>query len=145
MPRKRVTAEQRRAVVERSGESCEYCLSQLRFSMQSFSVEHIIPVEKGGETELENLGLSCQGCNNHKYNKILGHDPVSRKTVPLYHPRQQNWMDHFIWNEDFTQIVGTTPTGRATVRELKVNRVGLVNLRRVLYQTSKHPPGWGKS
>lgn len=82
MRKKRISAGQRRAVAERAKGCCEYCLSQLRFSMQSFSIEHIIiPADKGGKTEPENLALSCQGCNNHKYNKTEGYDPVSRQTV----------------------------------------------------------------
>jgi 5-methylcytosine-specific restriction endonuclease McrA len=87
MRKNRITANQRHVVAERAKGCCEYCLSQLHFSMQSFSIEHIIPVDKGGKTELENLALSCQGCNNHKYNKIEGYDPVSRQFVPLFHPR----------------------------------------------------------
>ena len=140
MRKSRVTAKQRRLVVERAGGCCEYCLSQVRFSTQSFSVEHIIHRDQGGETEIENLALSCQGCNNHKYTKTEGSDPVSREYVPLYHPRQQQWGDHFAWNDDCTLIMGVTATGRATVETLHLNREGVVNLRRLLYTAKKHPP-----
>ncbi len=140
MLKSRITIIQRRIIAERAENCCEYCLSQLRFSMQSFSIEHIIPVDKGGNSESGNLALSCQGCNNHKYNKTEGYDPVSRQMVSLYHPRQQNWNAHFVWNEDCTLIIGITPTGRATVNTLHLNREGLVNLRRILYEARKHPP-----
>jgi len=140
MPKPRVTAEQRRVVEERAQGCCEYCLNQARFSSQPFAVEHIIPTIKGGETALDNLALSCQGCNNHKYDKIEGFDPVGKKTVPLYHPRRQKWSDHFVWNYDCTLIIGVTPTGRATVETLHLNREGLVNLRRLLYAARKHSP-----
>ncbi len=89
---------------------------------------------------MENLALACQGCNNHKYNRTEGVDPVSRKNVPLYHPRKQRWSEHFVWNRDFTQILGITPTGRATVILLNLNRDGLVNLRGILHKAGKHPP-----
>jgi len=108
--------------------------------MQSFSIEHIIPVDKAGKTELENLALSCQGCYNHKYNKTEGYDTVSRQVAPFYHPRQQKWTEHFIWNAVCTLIIGITPTGRVTVNTLNLNREGLVNLRRILYTARKHPP-----
>ena len=140
MRKSRVTAKKRRLVVERAQGCCEYCLSQVRFSTQSFSIEHIIPQEKGGKTEVENLALSCQGCNNHKYTKTEGYDPVSRQSVPLYHPRQQQWGAHFAWNDDYTLIIGLTATGRATVETLHLNREGVVNLRRLLYTAKKHPP-----
>lgn len=140
MPEKRVTAEQRRIVAERANNCCEYCYSQSKFATESFSVEHIIPRSLGGQNDLENLALACQGCNGHKYVKIRGYDSVSREPVPLYHPRTQKWNKHFRWNDDFTLIIGMTPTGRVTVRNLKLNREGLVNLRRVLYAAGKHPP-----
>jgi pSer/pThr/pTyr-binding forkhead associated (FHA) protein len=60
--------------------------------------------------------------------------------VPLYHPRNQQWSDHFAWNEDFSLIIGLTATGRATVETLQINREGVVNLRRVLYTMGEHPP-----
>jgi len=140
MPKNRVTTEQRRIVTERARGCCEYCLSQERFATQNFSVEHIIPKSQGGKTDVDNLALACQGCNNYKYNKIEGRDPESGDIVSLYHPRQQQWSDHFGWNDDFTLIIGLTPTGRATTEVLQLNRSGVVELRQVLYEVGKHPP-----
>jgi len=141
MSENRVTAQQKKSVVKRANGCCEYCRSQERFAIQAFSAEHIISKSQGGETNLDNLALSCQGCNNHKYNKIQGGDPVTGETVPLYHPRKQLWNDNFAWNNDFTLVIGLTPTGRATVETLQLNREGVVNLRRVLYTMGEHPPG----
>lgn len=126
-------------IIKRAHGYCEYCHSQARFSTQGFSVEHIIPVSCGGETILDNLALACQGCNNHKYTKTTGRNPVNGEMVPLFHPRKQKWQDHFAWSDDFTQIIGLTPTGRATVETLQLNREGLINLRRVLYMMGEHP------
>ncbi len=108
--------------------------------MQSFSVEHIVPRARGGTNTLDNLALACQGCNNHKYLKTEDRDPITGMVVPLFHPRQQRWNDHFVWSEDYTLIIGITPIGRATVEALRLNRPGLVNLRRVLYAMGEHPP-----
>lgn len=140
MSNQRVTAEQRRIVITRAKQCCEYCVSQVKFATESFSVEHIIPRIKVGKTELDNLALSCQGCNNFKHTKTEGLDPITGKIVPLFHPRQQGWQEHFAWDDDYTLIVGITPTGRATVKELKLNRSGLLNLRRVLFAMGEHPP-----
>lgn len=136
----RVTAEQRRIVVERANGCCEYCRSQARFATQSFSVEHITPKGRGGNTTLENLALACQGCDNFKFIKTEARDPLSGKSVSLYHPRNQKWRAHFSWNDDYTLIVGLTPSGRATVEALHLNRDELVNLRQILYAMGEHPP-----
>ena len=135
-----ISRQQKQIVVDRARGCCEYCRSQVRFATQSFSVEHIRPLSRNGETTLDNLALACQGCNNHKYTKTEGEDPVRGKRVPLYHPRGQRWADHFKWNGDFTLIVGITPTGRATVEALQLNRAGIVNLRQILYGLGEHPP-----
>src|SRR5689334_22483763 len=115
MSESRVSPRDKELVVERAGGCCEYCYSQARFAVQPFSVEHIEPRSRAGESGPANLALACQGCNNHKYNKTEGRDPVSGNMVSLFNPRRHRWADHFAWDESFTLIVGLTPTGRATV------------------------------
>jgi 5-methylcytosine-specific restriction endonuclease McrA len=139
----RLTQAQRREVQQRARGCCEYCISQAQFSSDPFSIEHIRPRSKGGTDDLENLALACQGCNNFKYNHICAIDPVTGNSVPLYHPRQHLWYDHFTWNDDCTNLIGITPTGRATVERLKLNRTGVTNLRRIFGSIGQHPPqGW---
>jgi len=108
--------------------------------MDPFSAEHILPRAAGGKTMLDNLALACQGCNGCKHSRTEAIDPVSNRLAPLYHPRQQRWHDHFAWNADCTLLIGLTPTGRVTILELQMNRLGLVNFRRVLYAAGEHPP-----
>lgn len=136
----RISAQIRRMVWNRAEGCCEYCRSQARFATQAFSIEHIIPRKAGGTNEATNLALACQGCNNHKYTKTRAVDPITLAQAPLFHPRQDIWGNHFAWNETYTLIVGLTPTGRATVHALKLNRAGLINLRHVLFQMGEHPP-----
>jgi hypothetical protein len=132
--------ERGRLVAERARGICEYCRSPESYSSDPFSVEHILPLQAGGSDEMENLAFACQGCNNFKYTKTTARDPVSLQLVPLFHPRIYGWRDHFIWNEDFSMILGTTPMGRATVEALRLNRPGLINLRRALFREGAHPP-----
>lgn len=62
-------------------------------------------------TEAGNVALSCQGCNNHKYNKTEGVEPVSGASVTLFHPRRDRRDDHFAWSNDASHVVGLTPNG----------------------------------
>ena len=136
----RVSAKLKRQVFERARACCEYCLCQAKYSSDPFSIEHIIPVVKGGLNESVNLALACQGCNGQKYDKIESIDPVTQLLVPLYNPRLYIWNEHFEWHSDYCLIVGLTPTGRATVELLNLNREGVVNLRFVLHTMGQHPP-----
>ena len=130
----------REMVGGRSDFRCEYCRSPEWVSPASFSVEHIIPTSAGGAEDPGNLAFSCQGCNNHKYTATTGPDPSDGAVVPLFHPRKELWSTHFSWSESKLEIVGDTPTGRATVTRLKLNRPNLLNLRRILLAASEHPP-----
>jgi 5-methylcytosine-specific restriction endonuclease McrA len=143
MAEDRVGPSLRREVADRARGCCEYCRSQERFAMQAFSVEHIDPRSRAGATAAANLAYACQGCNNHKYNRTHGTDPVTDEAVPLFHPRRQRWRDHFAWTPDGALIVGVSPIGRATVAVLRLNREGLVNLRRLLFAAGEHPPPEG--
>ena len=131
---------QRERILRRAQWTCEYCRVMERYSPDPLSVEHIVPQSKGGDGSYENLAASCQGCNNHKYQKTEASDPQTGGAVPLFHPRRQRWRDHFAWSLDSTRIVGITPIGRATVELFRLNRVGLVNLRKVLHKEGVHPP-----
>ncbi len=115
------------------------CLN-LNFRMMIFFVEHILPKALGGLDDLENLALSCQACNNRKFIATTAIDPISGKVVPLFHPRLDNWSTHFVWIENCSELAGISAVGRATVVCLKLNRFGLVNLRKALRQANCHPP-----
>ena len=139
MARSYISEKDREAVFFRAKGLCEYCHSQEAFPTQRFSVEHVIPKSKGGSNKFENLALACQGCNNFKYTKNESDDPVSGKTVPIFNPRTQIWGNHFTWNEDFSQMLGLTPTGRATILSMKLNRQMLINLRKAMHLIGEHP------
>lgn len=135
-----LTWAQRQVIQERASGRCEYCQSPVGFSTGPFTVEHIYPRSRGGPTTFDNLAFACAGCNGHKATKTHALDPGTGEVVPLFHPRRQRWVDHFRWSEDTTRVIGITPTGRATVEALHLNRSGLVNLRRVMRLAGEHPP-----
>ncbi|BAZ17870.1 hypothetical protein NIES4071_97510 [Calothrix sp. NIES-4071] len=136
----KISVLMRRIVAVRAGGYCEYCCCSEQYATESFTVEHIKPKQAGGETVLENLAWSCCGCNAHKHSKIKGLDLETREKIALYNPRHQLWSEHFEWSDDFTQVIGKTPCGRATVDALHLNRFGVVNLRRLLRSANLHPP-----
>lgn len=130
----------KKQVFERARGCCEYCLSQVKYAPDPFSIEHIMPRSKGGSDDPDNLAWACMGCNGTKYNETSAIDPITMETVPLYNPRTQNWSDHFQWSSTLTHVFGRTAIGRATVEKLSLNREGLVNLREVLAAIGEHPP-----
>ncbi|MCC5654699.1 HNH endonuclease [Nostoc sp. XA013] len=135
----RVPESIRRIVAARARGYCEYCYCWEQFATQSFTIEHIKPRIAGGETILENLAWSCFGCNSYKHTKTQAIDSETGEKIALYNPRLQVWKEHFNWSDDFTEVIGKTPCGRATVKALRLNRSGVVNLRRLLRSANLHP------
>ncbi|MEA5467723.1 HNH endonuclease signature motif containing protein [Spirulina sp. 06S082] len=142
MSKSSISSKIKQIVAERANQCCEYCQSQLRYSPDPFSIEHIIPVIRGGTSNLDNLALSCQGCNNRKYTSIAVNDPVTGEMVALYNPRQHQWQKHFTWTDNYSQLLGRSPIGRVTVEKLQLNREGVVNLRKALRSLNEHPPNF---
>jgi hypothetical protein len=119
---------------------CGYCLTSARITGAPLEIDHIVPESLGGLTVRENLWLACSMCNDHKGNRIAAVDPRSGEEVRIFDPRRQLWEDHFEWSADGDVIIGKTPTGRATIAAVRLNRAALVEARRGWVSAGWHPP-----
>jgi hypothetical protein len=118
----------RQLVHSRAHGRCEYCgLPEKYVSLVTFHIEHIVPRQHGGDDEASNLALSCPWCNWAKGPNLSGIDPDTNVLMPLFHPRQQIWSEHFAYQG--SRIIGTSPIGRATVRVLAMNRAEPLEIR----------------
>lgn len=123
-----MTEAVRHLVRQRAKHRCEYCqLHQDDSPLAALHIEHIRPIKHGGTDALENLCLACIDCNLHKGTNLTGIDPDTDEITPLFHPRKDNWDEHFIWNG--TRVTGRTAVGRATIRVLDLNGDDRLDLR----------------
>ena len=127
----------RHAVYSRANGCCEYCRTCEDNTGQTMEVEHIDP--EGGDI-LENLCLSCGNCNRSKASATSALDPETGELIALFNPRSQTWSEHFTWIGKGQRVMGLTPTGRATVARLKMNRDHIVNARFRWIIAGFHPP-----
>lgn len=67
-------------------------------------------------------------------------DTLTGRRVRLFHPRRDQWAEHFQWIENGEIIEGRTSIGRATVIALGLNRPLLVAARREWVCVGWHPP-----
>ncbi len=140
MARRGISQQTEHLVRERAAERCEYCRSPEEFSPDTFAIEHIHPRALGGSNQTGNLAFACQGCNGPKGARTEAFDGVTSAFVPLFHPRQHLWREHFRWSDDSLQLEGISAIGRATIELIRLNRRGVMNLRRLLIEDEKHPP-----
>ena len=134
----RVPAKLAAIVRERADHRCEYCLMPQASQSATFHFDHVQPRADGGRTESANLALACVICSLKKAARTHAKDPESAKIVRLFHPRLQNWADHFEWGPDWN-VVGKTATGRATVDAFGMNRPDIVFIRRGLAELGRLP------
>ena len=140
MSRTRVPDWLRQQVADEARHRCGYCLMAEQVVGMPMELDHLIPESLGGVGEAENLWLACPGCNARKADRVLGIDPVTGESVRLFNPRRQSWSEHFRWGAGGAVIEGVTPTGRATVVMLQLNRSVLVSARRAWVAVGWHPP-----
>lgn len=136
----RVGKRLRAQVLADAGGHCGYCRVSEEITGAPLEIEHIVPEALGGPTHRANLWAVCRYCNLLKSDRVAALDPDTGVSAPLFHPREQRWSDHFAWIEGGLRIRGTTPTGRATVEALTLNRALLVRARVYWVSAGWHPP-----
>jgi len=130
------TAEAYRPFVEaRAGGACEYCRLLQAPTGVTFHIEHRLPRSAGGRTVLDNLALSCPGCNLAKAHRTTGEDDQGR-TQSLFNPRAYEpwllgWHLHLRLNRRSGMIVPRSAVEEATVRALNMNAPTRVFARRL--------------
>jgi hypothetical protein len=140
-----VSSATRKLVRRRARSLCEYCHSPEYLSPDRFTIDHLLPQSLGGSDDEDNLALACHRCNTRHYNFTTGIDKLTKTVVPLYHPRQQLWAEHFVWTIDGLKILGITPVGRATCQRLDFNDEhhddgAILEARWFWVQGGWHPP-----
>ncbi len=136
----RIPKALRQKITEQARHRCGYCLTSEFVVGAPMEIDHLIPLSFGGPTEENNLWLACPLCNEHKSDRIAALDAQTNATVRLFNPRLEKWDDHFTWSENADRILGITPTGRATVIALNLNRPSLVRARQAWVTVGWHPP-----
>lgn len=59
----------KRNIYLRDGGKCAYCRSQVEISEATY--DHVVPRQKGGKTDWENIVIACHPCNQQKGCKSL--------------------------------------------------------------------------
>jgi hypothetical protein len=109
------------AVARRAAHRCEYCRAPEAIFNFPFEVEHILPTSQQGADDDNNWALACRACNLRKADHVSARDEQTGKTIQLFHPRQDQWAEHFEFDLESGSILGKTPIGRATVARLEMN------------------------
>ncbi len=94
---------------------CQYC--GRRFQTAELSLDHVIPISRGGRSTWENVVCACLNCNVRKGNKLvveIGMDLIRQPARPKWHPLHRlqgrkfpeiwkNFVDVAYWNVALNQ------------------------------------------
>ena len=134
-----ITEALRQLVTARAQGRCEYCQSPEAYATERSRLNISTHVHSRAQQCLPTVPSLPGVQRGYKSIHTTSVDPETGETVALFHPRQHVWREHFTWSADGLRIVGLTPTGRATVALLRINRPPLMNLRRALMAIGAHP------
>jgi hypothetical protein len=127
------------AIAQRANHRCEYCKAPEVVFNFPFEVEHIVPLSRQGSNDAANLALACRSCNLRKGNRISGAPFGSSAEVRFFHPREDQWSEHFQVNIESGEILGRTPIGEVTVEYLEVNSSAQVVARQLWIRLGLFP------
>lgn len=114
MPRREVKFS-RGNIYIRDDNRCQYC--GRRFTASELSLDHVVPVSRGGRSSWENVVCACLPCNVRKGNKLLSEcemklirQPVRPKWHPLHRLRGhnfpeswKNFLDQAYWSVELDE------------------------------------------
>jgi len=88
MPALHVT---RKSIFARDGHTCQYCGAQ----KVALTLDHVIPKDKGGRTDWDNLVCCCTKCNNKKGNRT----PHEADMSLLRRPRRPKFIPYISYTK----------------------------------------------
>lgn len=81
--RRRAPRWSRSRLLDRDDRTCLYC------GASASTVDHVVPVSRGGRTDWTNTVAACRPCNNRKADRTLAESGMSL----LAEPRVPSWWD----------------------------------------------------
>lgn len=120
-------------VRERASNRCEYCGYPEALAFYSHHIDHVVSEKHGGETHEGNLALACRSCNLNKGSDVATLIDNERTPIRLYHPRFDQWRNHFVLNRDSIQPL--TRIGYGTVLLLQFNHIDRILERQLLIES----------
>jgi 5-methylcytosine-specific restriction endonuclease McrA len=85
----------RKNILRRDSHKCQYCGR----SDLTLTVDHVLPVSRGGEDTWENLVCACVNCNNKKGDRTPDEALLPLRRTPM-RPNHVTFIRHFVGSVD---------------------------------------------
>lgn len=117
-----ISTKLRAEVMLRDNSTCQMCGKNVKDDHIRVHIDHIVPLNWGGATELSNLQVLCSDCNEGKKNFVEGENPELMKKVSVATSTKERLRLYFEHYEekpidvDKLSVIGKT---REWTRELR--------------------------
>lgn len=101
--RDRLTWEEKHAIALKSNDCCCHCGKKVFFSnIGEATVDHFIPLDRGGSNRDINMIMMCEDCNHDKGRKIMGMDFIPYLLEP-HKTKLAEYVNSYIQTMDYVQ------------------------------------------
>lgn len=91
----------RQNIFLRDSHTCQYCYQ--KFNEKKLTIDHVVPLSKGGRHEWTNVTTACSKCNNRKGDKLPEHASMKLLTIP----KKPRWLPNRDLEFEGNRLPGT--------------------------------------
>lgn len=99
--REHFTLDEKEDICAKSGNKCAHCGTPIYAGYQ-MTVDHFIPLDKGGSNQMINLIPLCKNCNETKDNKLYSMDYIQH-LKPKYKKQIEDYLNSYVQVIDYCQ------------------------------------------
>lgn len=99
--REHFTLDEKEDICTKSGNKCAHCGTPI-FAGYQMTVDHFIPLDKGGSNQMINLIPLCKDCNESKDNKLYSMEYI-KYLKPKYKQQIKDYLDSYVQVIDYCQ------------------------------------------
>lgn len=99
--REHFTLDEKEDICAKSGNKCAHCGTPI-FAGYQMTVDHFIPLDKGGSNQMINLIPLCKDCNETKDNKLYSMEYI-KYLKPKYKQQIKDYLDSYMQVIDYCQ------------------------------------------
>ena len=99
--REHFTLDEKEDICAKSGNKCAHCGTPIYAGYQ-MTVDHFIPLDKGGSNQMINLIPLCKDCNESKDNKLYSMEYI-KYLKPKYKQQIKDYLDSYVQVIDYCQ------------------------------------------
>ena len=99
--REHFTLDEKEDICAKSGNKCAHCGTP-NYAGYQMTVDHFIPLDKGGSNQMINLIPLCKDCNESKDNKLYSMEYI-KYLKPKYKQQIKDYLDSYVQVIDYCQ------------------------------------------